>query len=184
MKTGAKKGVLGWFVLGMFMLVVMGAVSPGPVPSGSSSIANSAGLGTNATIYGLIVNTALTNTATFYTDSVRLTNNITVAAASAPSTNVVDLNVAVATNILNGALTLLHATNGAANYEQTHVRWLWAGGADRALTIPTSWKTNVNSAVPANITNGTITKMYVTSIGDTASSANQSNVFVSFEFYK
>lgn len=113
-----------------------------------------------------------------------LTNNITLYTAEANPTNVVNLSLASATNVLNAAVTFLHATNGVTGYDKTHVRWIWAGGADRALTIPTAWKTNVNSAVPANITNGTITKMYVTSIGDTGSSANQSNVFVSFEFYK
>lgn len=127
----------------------------------------------------------LSNWALLSTNMLRtITNNINVYVTSAPATNVVDLSIPTATNILEGALTILHATNGATSFEQTHVRWFWAGGADRALTIPSGWKTNVNSAVPANITNGTITKMYVTSIGDTGSSANQTNVFVSFEFYK
>lgn len=135
-----------------------------------SSIANNSGSGTNTTLYGL---TVIANTA-----------GVGVSVTGAPSTNVVDLNVSGATNILNAALTILHATNGATASERTHVRWLWAGGADRTLTIPSGWKTNMNSAVPASITNGTITRMFVSSIGDTSTSANQTNVFVSFEFYK
>lgn len=125
---------------------------------------------TNVNLYGITVITS--------------SSGVSINVTSAPTTNVVDLTVASATNILNAALTILHATNGVTSSERTHVRWLWAGGADRTLTIPTAWKTNVYSAVPPTITNGTITKMYVTSIGDTASSANQSNVFVSFEYYK
>lgn len=113
-----------------------------------------------------------------------VTNNIAVKLSAASPVDVVDMNFASATNVLAGALTIAHATNGAHGFEHTHVRWLWAGGADRALTIPSGWKTNVYSAVPASITNGTITKMYVTTVGDTGSSANQTNVFVSFEYYK
>lgn len=112
-----------------------------------------------------------------------VTNNFAVKLDTG-ATDSIDMNLASSTNVLAGALTIAHATNGISGYERTHVRWLWAGGADRALTIPTSWKTNVYSAVPASITNGTITKMYVTTIGDTSTAANQTNVFVSFEFYK
>lgn len=117
-------------------------------------------------------------------ESVILTNNLGAVLIGANPTNVVDLSVASHTNILDGALTIAHATNGVAGREFTHVRWFWPDGADRALTIPTNWKTNANSAVPANITNNWVTKMYVTSVGDTSTSANQTNVFVSFEFYK
>lgn len=104
--------------------------------------------------------------------------------AAGVATNVIDMNLSSSTNILDAALTIAHATNGVAGVEKTHVRWLLAGGADRAFAIPSGWRTNVYSAVPANITNNTITKMYVTTWGDTSSSANQTNVFVSFEYYK
>lgn len=113
-----------------------------------------------------------------------VTNNLVAIASGANPTNVVNLNTAVATNILDSSLTILHATNGATGFEKTHVRWFWAGGADRTLIIPVEWKTNVYSAIPTAITNGTITRMFVTSIGATGDSASQSNVFVSFEFYK
>lgn len=136
----------------------------------TNAIQNSSGLGTNATFYGLT--------------TIASTSGVSVNVAAAPSTNVVDLSVSSATNILNDALTILHATNGVTASERTHVRWFWTDGTTRALTIPSGWKTNVNSAVPASITNGTITRMFVTSIGDTSTSANQTNVFVSFEFYK
>lgn len=45
----------------------------------SGSIANSAGLGTNTTIYGLVVNTALTNNAALIGDSAHFTNAVTYA---------------------------------------------------------------------------------------------------------
>ena len=113
-----------------------------------------------------------------------VTNNFSVFVTAGVATNVVDMSLASSTNILNGALTMIHATNGLTGFERTHVRWLWAGGADRAFAIPSTWKTNVFSAVPANITNNTITKMYVTTFSDTSAAGSQTNVFVAFEFYK
>ena len=136
----------------------------------TNSIQNLNGFGTNTTLNGVTV--------------IGSTAGVSINVAAAPATNVVDLAVSSATNVLNAALTILHATNGATASDRTHVRWFWTDGTTRALTIPSGWKTNVNSAVPASITNGAITKMYVTSIGDTTNSANQTNVFVSFEFYK
>lgn len=127
----------------------------------------------------------LTNWSSRTTNELRtVTNNFSVYVTAGVATNVINMNLASSTNILNGALTMVHATNGIDSFEKTHVRWLWAGGADRAFAIPSTWKTNVYSPVPANITNGTITKMYITTIGDTSSSANQTNVYVSFEYYK
>lgn len=128
------------------------------------------GNGTNTTLDGLAI--------------VSATANIGVAMAGANPTNVVDLNVATATNILNGDLTLLHATNGAAHYEKTHVRVIWAGGSNRTLTWPSGWKTNVHAPPYTTITNGTILKLYITSIGGTGSSADQTNVFISSETYQ
>ena len=170
------KFILG-FLLCALAVVTMAQITPPPGGGGGSA---STFNGTQFSSDGAVTNIA---------DGVILTNvvlrgNLTLPVIAAPATNVVDLSTASATNILNAALTILHATNGVTAYEQTHVRWFWAGGADRALTIPVAWKTNAHSAVPANITNGWITKMYVTSIGDTGSSANQSNVFVSFEYYQ
>lgn len=154
--------------------------------AGSLVLTNLAGVGnTNLFLFTTSGNGTLPDWSLLNTNMLRtVTNNFSVFVTAGVATNVIDMSLASSTNILNGSLTMVHATNGVSSFERTHVRWFWAGGSDRAFAIPSTWKTNVYSAVPANITNGTITKMYVTTIGDTSSSANQTNVFVSFEFYK
>jgi len=112
------------------------------------------------------------------------TGNIAVIMA-AGQTTYVNLDIASATNDVSGAFSLAHATNGVATYHKSQVRWLSnSSGSDQTLSINAAWRTNVYSAVPPAITNGTITKMVIESWGDTSSSALQTNVFVSFEYYK
>lgn len=97
----------------------------------------------------------------------------------------VDLSRASQTNVVSGAMTFAHATNGVDGFDLTHVRWLFNNsGSDQTLTIPAGWKTNVYSAVPPALTNATITVMYVKCGGPTSSSTLQTNCYVSFEYYK
>lgn len=122
--------------------------------------------------------TAAIATATIGSGTV--TNNIGVWFA-AGNTNIIDMTIACETNTISQAITFLHATNGVAGKQLVHDRWFYANTADQTLTINSSWKTNVNSAVPAKLTNGTITRMILTSMGSTDS---QTNIHCSFEFYK
>ena len=122
--------------------------------------------------------------ATHSIGSATVTNNIGAIIAAPVATNVVDMTFASRTVTLNDALTFLHVTNAIASRDMTHVLTLRAGGSDRTLAIPATWQTNTYSAVPANITNGYLTKIYVNTIGATADAASQTNVLVSFEYYK
>ncbi len=95
----------------------------------------------------------------------------------------VDMSTPSQTNAVSGAVTISCATNGVAGTELAHVRWFFNGsGSDQTLTLPATWRTNFFSAVPSKLTNGITTVMYVKSTGSTT--ATQTNVFVSFEFYK
>jgi hypothetical protein len=101
------------------------------------------------------------------------------------ATDAIDLTFASATNLVSGAITFLHATNGVDLVDKTHVRWFFNNsGSDQTLTIPAGWRTNVNSAVPPKLTNATVTAMYVKCNGPTSSAALQTNAYVSFEYYK
>lgn len=100
-------------------------------------------------------------------------------------TTFVDMSRASQTNAVAGAIAFAHATNGVDLLDLTHVRWLLNGsGSDQTLTIPAAWRTNVFSAVPPALTNNTITKMILNCGGDTSTAAKQTNVYVSFEYYK
>jgi len=112
-----------------------------------------------------------------------VTNNL-AALLSSGITNVVDLDKAATYNLVGGNISYAHATNGAASTLKTHVAMLpnWSG-TTYSLTIPSGWKTNAFIATPG-LTNGTITKMYVTAHDATSDANNQTNVTVSFEFYK
>lgn len=89
------------------------------------------------------------------------------------------------TNSVTGAFTILHATNGLHGTDLTHVRWLFVpSGGPHTLTIPSGWRTNVYSAVPPALTNGTIYRMVVACGGPTADAASQTNAYVSFEMYQ
>lgn len=113
-----------------------------------------------------------------------VTNNIG-SVLTVGDTTFIDLLKASQTNSVTGALTFAHATNGAHGLEYTHVRWIFVpSGGPHTLTIPSGWRTNVYSAVPPALTNGTITRMVVTSGGPTADAASQTNCYVSFEYYK
>ncbi len=104
---------------------------------------------------------------------------------SVGDTSFVNLKIKSQTNSLSGAFTIAHATNGVTGEEWSHVRWLLNGsGSDQTLTFPSLWRTNVNRPVPPKSTNGTITKVTVTSIGPTSSSALQTNCVVDFDYYK
>lgn len=89
------------------------------------------------------------------------------------------------TNSVTGAFTILHATNGLHGTDLTHVRWIFVpSGGPHTLTIPSGWRTNVYSAVPPALTNGTIYRMVVACGGPTSSAALQTNAYVSFEMYQ
>ena len=98
-------------------------------------------------------------------------------------TNVINMEFATSFLELAGNLTLIHVTNGAAGVRMEQDVYLRAGGANRTLTIPATWTTNRNSAVPPNITNGWTTVMKVQTIGLT-SATGQTNVLVSFDYFK
>jgi hypothetical protein len=101
------------------------------------------------------------------------------------ATDAVDMLTGSRTNSVTGAFTILHATNGIHLTDLTHVRWIFVpSGGPHTLTIPTTWRTNVYSAVPPALTNGTIYRMVVACGGPTSSSALQTNCYVSFEYYQ
>jgi hypothetical protein len=100
-------------------------------------------------------------------------------------TTFVNMLLGSQTNVVSGAVAIEYATNGLHNVELTHIRtWFVPSGGPHTLTIPSGWRTNVYSAVPPALTNGTITKMFVRGMGPTADAASQTNVQVSFEYYK
>jgi len=123
-------------------------------------------------------------------DSPALTGQATVAGnigalLSVGSTTYVDMNVAAATNSVTGTFTILYATNGADLVYKAVTRWFFNGsGSAQTLAIPANWRTNVLSAVPPALTNGTITKMIVESGGPTYSEALQTNCYVFFSYFK
>jgi hypothetical protein len=104
---------------------------------------------------------------------------------SVGDTTFVDMVKASQTNSVTGALTFAHATNGVDGVDYTHVRWIFVpSGGPHTLTIPSGWRTNVYSAVPPALTNACITKMILNCGGPTGSAALQTNVYVSFEYFK
>jgi len=121
---------------------------------------------------------------TFTLGSGTVTNNIAAITDAPVATNIVDMTFASRTVTLDSALTFLHVTNAIASRDMTHVLSLRAGGTTRVLTPHANWQTNAFSPVPANITNGWLTKIYFNTIGATADAASQTNVLVSFELYK
>jgi hypothetical protein len=119
------------------------------------------------------------------------TGNVVVTAwnmAAFPSvgdTTVLDVTRAFQTNLVAGAFTIGAATNGVDGQQLVHVRkFMVSSGGPHTLTIPSTWRTNVFSAVPPSLTNGTITFMYVKCDGPTATAASQTNCYVSFEFFR
>lgn len=133
----------------------------------------------------IITNLTVNNT-TIFNGKVTIANNANIETMyAAGNTNVIDLSIASATNTISSAITFAHATNGLASAQRIHDRWFYvASGGPYTLTIPSTWRTNVYSAVPPSLTNSTITRMVVTGMGDTSTSAAQTNALVSFEFYK
>lgn len=121
----------------------------------------------------------------FVTNTVAATAANLAAQLSVGDATWVDVTRASQTNQVAGAISISYATNGISGYDQTHVRWFFnSSGSDQTLTIPSGWRTNVYSAVPSKLTNSTITAMYVKCGGPTGTSAQQTNCYVSFEFYK
>jgi hypothetical protein len=116
-----------------------------------------------------------------------ITNNI-AGLQVAGNTNVVDVSVnapSCVTNVITSAITYAHATNGENALLITKiVKLMVPSGGPYALSIPATWRTNVYSAVPPSLTNGTVTWMYVKNDGPTPDSASQTNCYVSFEFYR
>lgn len=120
-----------------------------------------------------------------FADGVVKTSSNLGALLTVGDTTFVNLSKASQTNSVSGALTFAHATNGVHGLDQTHIRWLFVpSGGPHTLTVPSGWRTNVYSAVPPALTNGTIYRMVVTSGGPTADAASQTNCYVSFEYYK
>lgn len=104
---------------------------------------------------------------------------------SVGDTEFINIQEASQTNSVTGALTFAHATNGVHGTDFTHVRWIFVpSGGPHTLTVPALWRTNVYSAVPPALTNGTITRMVLACGGGTADAASQTNVYVSFEYFK
>lgn len=171
-----------------FVSVAMGAtVKISDLPLSTSPSTNSfievsdLNAGTKSVKYLL---TNLVTEATLTANYVLKSDIVSAKASLAAPTeaNIVDMAVPSTTNTVSGAVTINHATNGLASFEMSHVRWYYNGsGSDQTLTLPATWKTNVFSAVPTKLTNSSITVMYVKSTGNTLA---QTNVYVSFEFYK
>ena len=126
-------------------------------------------------------NGSVSASGTAYLPSVLITNNI-AALLSVGDTTFVDVSKASQTNVVTGAFTILHATNGVVNQNVTHKRYLLAQG-DQTLTIPTGWRTNKLQTVPTTLTNGTITTLFLDCIGPTSTAAQQTNILVSFEYH-
>lgn len=126
------------------------------------------------------------NNNTIFNGKVTINNNANIESLYVGgNTNVIDLSIATATNTISSAITFAHATNGLISAQRIHDRWFFvASGGPYTLTIPSTWRTNVYSAVPPSLTNSTITRMIVTGMGDTSTAAAQTNALVSFEFYK
>lgn len=115
-----------------------------------------------------------------------VTNNIGIKASTAAITFLDakaqgERDIEVTDNIV-----LAHATNGVAGETWvTVVNFSNYCGANKNLTIPTGWRTNMLSAVPPALTNGTVTTMYVAVKGATGDAASQTNAIVrGFEYYK
>ncbi len=141
-----------------------------------------------------IASPTFTGTATMPTASIAtetigsstLTNNIG-SPQTVGNTNVVDMAITASfatTNTITANLAFAHATNGVDGLLVAKVRkFMVPSGGPYTLTIP-GWRTNVYSAVPPALTNGTITFMHLTCDGPTSSAALQTNVYVSFEYFK
>lgn len=112
--------------------------------------------------------------------SVAITNTIG-AILSAGDTTFVDMLKASQTNLLTGDQTWAHATNGLDLVEFTHVRTLYAAGGNRTQNLPAGWHNASGAAI--TVTNNTIVKIYVTSMGSTASAALQTNVLSRAEYF-
>lgn len=154
-----------------------------PLLSGTNFIDSAiSGTASTATVNGTL---AVTGASTLASGTV--TGNLG-ASIVAGDTNVVDLAKtaqSTVTNIITAAITFAHATNGSNLELVTKIHKLMVpSGGPYTFTIPSGWRTNVYSAVPPALTNGTITWMYVKCDGPTASSALQTNVYVSFEYYR
>lgn len=118
-------------------------------------------------------------------NSVYLEYNLGVTNFPAGQATFIDLKRATVTNSVSGAVSLAYATNGIDGVNYTATAWYFNGsGSDQTLSIPSGWRTNMNSAVPPSLTNGTITVIYLKSMGATDSDAHQTNCYVSFEYYK
>lgn len=167
--------------------IELGGVTRTTWPSSTSDNWTASGT-TNSTLSGDATVNALTAATNFVANSMigsaQVTNNIG-AILSVGDATYVDLTKASQTNAVSGAVTISFATNGIAGQDLTHVRWFFNGsGSDQTITIPSGWRTNLVSAVPAKLTNAVITVMYVKGGGPTASAATQTNCYVSFEYYK
>jgi hypothetical protein len=116
-----------------------------------------------------------------------LTNNI-LYLESAGNTNVVNMSpsaASIVTNIITENLAFAHATNGSgAGMTVKLQKFMVPSGGPYTLTIPAAWRTNVYSAVPPSLTNGTVTWMRLACDGPTDTSANQTNIYVSFAYFK
>ena len=104
---------------------------------------------------------------------------------AAGNTNVVDLTYASRTNNVTANLSLVYATNAVDGVDVSSVLWLKnTTGGNLTFAVNSNWHTNFLSAVPPALTNGTVTKVYLSFIGSSATSALQTNGYVSFEYYK
>jgi hypothetical protein len=110
--------------------------------------------------------------------NIQLTQQTTVS-------NIVDMTKPSTLLTIGGNIAYIYATNGAAGKDLSHVVTMpnWTAGLV-TFSIPSTWKTNIYAGAPVNLTNGTITTMYVRSIAGTGDAANQTNVMVSFDYSK
>lgn len=116
----------------------------------------------------------------------QITNNLAVLLV-AGNTNIIDVGInshASVTNYVTQNTSFAYATNGVDNVEVTKVHWLRNSDSTiHTFSIPSTWITNKMAGPPPNLTNGIWTKMICTTLGNTSSAENQTNVLVSFEYY-
>jgi hypothetical protein len=125
-----------------------------------------------------------TDTNQYVTNVVSLDYNVPLVQQTTVS-NIVDVSKPSSLITVGGNIAYIYATNGVDGTEQYHtVRLRNYSGSDVTFSIPSTWVTNIYAGAPVNLTNGTLTTMYVGAIGATGDAASQTNVVVAFDYSK